>query len=153
MRRSGSVRGVCMKFVIGCLCAVSLLAIGCNGRGVPTSPSATAGVSNLAAAPRSGALHVTKECSGYDGGPGSFCMITESNVKAIEVDSKILYLQPDQLFTPSGSDVVLDPPGPGNNTAFGNCSLDLGVCTFSGGTGKFTSFSANVLVSPPTEED
>jgi hypothetical protein len=136
-----------MKFVIACLCAVSLAAVGCNGRGVPTSPSATAGISMLAAAPRSGALHVTKECSGYDGGPGSFCMITDSNVNAIEVDSKILYLQPDQLFTAAGSDVVLIPPGPGNNAAHGNCSLAAGVCTFSGGTGKFTSFQARVDVT------
>ena len=146
-----------MKFVvIACLCAGALAAGGCaDGRGVPTGPSASAAVSGLAlsAAPRSGDLHVTKECSGYTGGAGSFCTITSSNVKAIEVESRILYLQPDQLFTPLGSDVVLDPPGPGNNTAFGNCSLSLGVCTFSGGTGKFTSFSANVVVSPPTQED
>jgi hypothetical protein len=92
---------------------------------------------------------VTKECSGYTGGAGSFCTITSSNVQAIEVGSTILYLQPDQLFTPSGSDVVLDPPGDarGNNTASGNCSLALGVCTFSGGTGKFTGFHASVDVS------
>jgi hypothetical protein len=147
-----------MKFVvIACLCGGALAAVGCGeGRGVPTSPGASAAVPvapALSASPRSGDLHVTKECSGYTGGPGSFCMITSSNVQAIEVDSKILYLQPDQLGTPSGSDVVLDPPGPGNNTAFGNCSLAVGVCTFSGGTGKFTWFSATVRVSPPTTED
>ena len=66
---------------------------------------------------------MTKECSGFTGGAGSFCTITSSNLKAIEVGSRILYLQPDQLFTPVGSDVVLDLPGPGNNTAFGHCSL------------------------------
>ena len=90
---------------------------------------------------------MTKECSGFTGGPGSFCMITASNVIAIEVDSKILYLQPQQVLSPSGSDVVLDAPGPGNNTAFGHCSLSLGVCTFSGGTGKFTWFHGSVAVS------
>jgi hypothetical protein len=90
---------------------------------------------------------VTKECSGYTGGAGSFCTITASNIKAIEAGSKILYLQPDQLETLSGSDVVLDLPGHGNNKAFGNCSLAIGVCTFSGGTGKFTSFSARVDVT------
>jgi len=139
-----------MKFVvIGCFCAGALAAVGCaDGPGLPTSPSASAGSApSLSASPRSGDLHVIKECSGYTGGPGSFCMITSSNVKAIEVDSKIVYLQPDQLETPSGSDVVLDPPGPGNNKAFGHCSLALGVCTFSGGTGKFTSFHASVDVS------
>ena len=156
-----------MKFMaIGCLCAGALAAVGCaDGRGVPTSPSATSAMTGVAATapggvfsaaasfPRSGSLQVTKECSGYTGGAGSFCTITSSNVKAIEVDSRILYLQPGQLFTPVGSDVVLDLPGPGNNTAFGRCSLALGVCTFSHGTGKFTSFSANVQVSPPTAED
>ena len=161
-----------MKFVvIACLCAGVLAAGGCaDGRGGPTSPSATAAVSSLAAtapgnegttrpavsaslsaSPRSGNLQVTKECSGYTGGAGSFCTITSSNVKAIEVDSRILYLQPDQLFTPLGSDVVLDPPGPGNNTAFGHCALDpatgAGLCVFSGGTGKFTWFHADVDVS------
>jgi hypothetical protein len=56
-------------------------------------------------------------------------------------------LQPEQVGTPSGSDVVLDLTGPGNNKAFGNCSLSVGVCTFSGGTGKFTWFQARVDVS------
>ena len=156
-----------MKFVaLVCLCAGALAAIGCaDGRG-PTSPGPIAAVSSLAAtapgneettrsavfpslsaAPRSGDLHVTKECSGYTGGVGSFCTITSSNLKAIEVGSRILYLQPDQLFTPLGSDVVLERQGPGNNAAFGNCSLAVGVCTFSGGTGKFTSFHASVDVS------
>jgi hypothetical protein len=154
--------------VIGCLCAVALTVVGCaDGSGGPTSPTASPAVSrfaptalddegtarlavnpSLSASLRSGDLHVTKECSGYTGGPGSYCMIKSSNVQAIEVDSKILYLQPAQLATPLGSDVVLDPPGPGNNTAFGHCSLALGVCTFSGGTGKFTGFHASVDVSP-----
>jgi hypothetical protein len=139
-----------MKFVaLGCICAGALAAIGCaDGPAVPTSPGATAAVSATAAsAPRSGAIHVTKECSGFTGGAGSFCTITSSNVTAIEVGSRILYLQPDQLFTAAGSEVVLDPPGPGNNTAFGRCSLALGVCTFAGGTGKFTWFQASVDVS------
>lgn len=157
-----------MKFVvIACLCAGALAGISCaDGRGGPTGPSAVAAGSaaaaivssgdgtgthaaspSLAAAPRSGDIHVTKECSGYTGGPGSFCRITASNVKAIEVDSKILYLQPEELFTPAGSDVILDLPGPGNNKAFGNCSLAVGVCTFSGGTGKFTQFHARVDVT------
>ena len=145
-----------MKFVVaGCLCAGALAAVACaDGRGVPTSPSAAAAVSgsaavaqSLSASPRSGDLRVTKECSGYTGGAGSFCAITSSSVKAIEVDSRIIYLQPDQLVTPLGSDVVLDPPGPGNNTAYGHCSLALGVCTFSGGTGKFRGFNATVQVS------
>ena len=142
-----------MRFVVlGCLCAGVLAAAACgDGRGVPTSPSASAAAGNaapsLSASPRSGDVQVTKECSGFTGGPGSFCRITSSNVKAIEVDSTILYLQPDQLGTPAGSDVVLDPPGPGNNKAFGHCSLASGVCTFAGGTGKFTGFQARIDVT------
>ena len=100
-----------------------------------------------AASPRSGNLHATKECTGFNGGPGSYCMITSSNLPAIEVGSKVLYLQPGNLFTPAGSDVVLDLPGPGNNAAYGNCSLAVGRCSFWGGTGKFTWFHASVAVS------
>ena len=73
--------------------------------------------------------------------------VLETAFDAIEVNSRILYLQPEQLFTSLGSDVVVDLPGPGNNKAFGNCSLAVGVCTFSGGTGKFTWFNARVDVT------
>jgi hypothetical protein len=107
----------------------------------------------LASSPRSGDLHATKNCVGFTGGPGSYCLITTSNLPQIEVGSKITYLQPDLLLTPTGSDVVLDPPGPGNNVAFGNCSLAVGHCAFWGGTGKFTLFHASVAVSYISGDD
>jgi hypothetical protein len=110
----------------------------------------------LSASPRSGDLHVTKECGDYQGNAGDFCTITSSNVKAIEVGSRVVYAQAAGATT-LDSDIVLDTPGPGNNKAFGHCALNLtsglGLCTFSGGTGKFTSFSATAHVSPPTMED
>jgi len=85
--------------------------------------------------PRSGDLHITKECSQYTRLAGGFCTITSSNIREIE----------------AGTRVVLDPPGPGNNTAFGHVVLDLaarqGVVTVSGGTGKFTWFHASVAVT------
>lgn len=161
---------------IGCLCAGALAAVGCSDGAVgPTSPSATAAVSGLAASapgndasasqsvdqslsasPRSGALQVTKECSEYTGLAGDFCTITSSNVKAIEVGSRVVYAQAAGMTT-LDTDVVLDAPGRDNNQAFGHCALDLatglGLCTFSGGTGKFTWFSATAHVSPPTAED
>ena len=114
-----------------------------------TLPLSTGAASILPSSQRSGNLLVSKECSGYTGGVGSFCTITSSNLRAIEVGSRIVYLQPAALFTPSGSDVVFDLPGPGNNQAFGHCSLAPSVrqCTFSGGTGKFTWFDATVAVS------
>jgi hypothetical protein len=104
-------------------------------------------VPSAAGSPRSGNLHATKDCTGFDGAAGSYCMITSSSLPAIEVGSKILYLQPAALLTPQGTDVVLDLPGPGNNAAYGNCSLAVGRCTFWGGTGKFTWFHASVAVS------
>ena len=106
-------------------------------------PSAMA----TASGPRSGDLHATKNCLGFTGSAGSYCLITSSDLPQIEVDSRIEYLQPPLLLTPAGSDVVLDPPGPGNNVAFGNCSLAVGRCTFWGGTGKFTHFHASIVVS------
>jgi hypothetical protein len=105
---------------------------------------------DVSESPRSGALHVTKECSEYTRLAGSFCTITSSNLKQIEVGSKVIYTI-DSGPTLLDSDVTLDPPGPGNNKAFGHCRLDLvtrvGLCTFSGGTGKFTHLTASAAVS------
>ena len=83
------------------------------------------------------------------GQAGDFCTITSSNLDAIEVGSRVVYAQAADFGTFTlDSDVVLDPPGPGNNIAFGHCHLNLvtgiGLCTFSGGTGKFTHFDASV---------
>ena len=137
-----------MRFaVIVCVCGLALATSACADAGSGlTGPTSAQASPSLSASPRSGALRVEKECSAFEIG-GDFCTITSSNVKAIEVGSKIVYLQPDLVGTPAGSDVVLDLPGNGNNKAHGNCSLAAGVCTFSGGTGKFTGFSASVQVS------
>jgi hypothetical protein len=154
--------------VFGCVCAGALAAAGCaDGRVVPTSPSASAAVGGLtptapgtqgasaqAVAPpavaRSGDLHVTKDCAENTGQAGSFCRITSSNIEAIEVGSKIIYAEAPGA-TELDSDIVLDVPGPGNNKAFGHCRLVFatrsGLCTFSGGTGKFTHFEASAAVS------
>ena len=106
---------------------------------------ATAG----SATPRSGALHVTKECSQYFGHAGEFCTITSSNLNAIKVGSRVVYTAAaDPIAGVLDSDLVID--GPGNNTAFGHVVLDLltlsGVVTFSGGTGEFSHFHAGPLV-------
>ena len=149
---------------IGWLCAGTLAAIACaDGGGFPTSPSANTTVSRApatalgslassvsASSPRNGSLHVTKECSEYTGLAGSFCTITSSNSDAIEVGSRVFYASAAGAAS-LDSDVVLDLPGPGNNRAFGHCTLDfatgLGLCTFSGGTGRFTFFHASANVS------
>jgi hypothetical protein len=102
--------------------------------------------------PRSGELHVTKECSEYKGLAGDFCTITSSNLEEIEVGSKVVYAE----AAGEGSldtDVVLDA-GSGN-TAAGHVVLDLaagkGVATFSGGTGTFTGLQAHADVSADPE--
>ena len=101
-----------------------------------------------ASSPRSGDLQATEDCSAYTGLAGSSCTIVSSNLKAIEIGSKVIGLQargPDGLH----SDLVLDV-GPGN-AAFGhvdnNPLIGPGVLTWSGGTGKFTHFHADVVIS------
>jgi hypothetical protein len=93
---------------------------------------------------------VTKECSEYLGRAGDFCTITSSNLKQIPVGSKIFYASAAGA-TSLSSDIILDPPGPGNNRAFGHCALEfatgVGLCTLSGGTGKFSWFHARADVS------
>src|SRR5262245_6994187 len=110
---------------------------------------ASGALSASASSERAGNLHVTKECSQYHGNPGDFCSITWSNLAAIKVGSKVFYDQADGM--PRGlldSNIVLDA-GAGNR-AVGRCTVDdttnLGLCTFSDGTGQFTGFQARVLV-------
>ena len=109
----------------------------------------TEAASVSASSERSGELHVTKECSQYTGLAGSFCTITSANIAEIKVGSKVFYDQADGI--PAGvldSNVVLDA-GRGNR-AVGRCTLDdmtnLGLCTFSDGTGQLSGFHARVNV-------
>ena len=119
--------------------------------------TAAAGVSAAsvsASSPRSGAFHATKECSEYTGAAGSFCTFTSSNLKALAVGSRIVYLSAagttaQKLWLDEDTHVVLEnKPG---SQAFGHCTLVFahlpGECTFWGGTGQFTWFHADVVVS------
>ena len=98
------------------------------------------------ATPRSGALHVTKECSQYQGHAGQFCTITSSSINAIKPGSKVFYASGAALGA-LDSDLVID--GPGNNNAFGHVMLNLstlsGTVTLSGGTGEFSHFHAGPI--------
>jgi hypothetical protein len=130
------------RAVTGCLATWALAAVACvDGRAVPTSPSATAPVSGLtaigneetvspavaasasASSARSGAFHLTKECSTYTGQAGDHCTVIASDLKPIEVGTRFIYAQA-VLNGVLDSSIVLDPPGPGNNKAFGHCRLD-----------------------------
>jgi hypothetical protein len=113
---------------------------------------------NTGSSPRSGQLHVTKNCRDYTLAAGSFCTITSSNLNAIKAGSRVVYASAAGAPTPGllDSDLIID--GPGHNTAFGHVVLDLstlsGVVTFSGGTGKFTHFHAGpIMVACPAFPD
>ena len=96
--------------------------------------------------PRSGALHVTKECSEYNRLAGGFCTITSSNIPQIKPGMRVVYLQP---LGQNGldSDIVLSR-GHGS-AAFGHVVLNATTrrVTFSGGRGAFVGFQADVAVS------
>jgi hypothetical protein len=105
-----------------------------------------AAVGSARETPRSGALHVTKECSQYDGQAGSFCTITSSNIPQIKPGMRVVYFQ---AFGQNGldSDLVLSR-GHGSG-AFGHVVLNgtTSRITFSGGTGAFAGFHADAVVS------
>jgi hypothetical protein len=54
--------------------------------------------------PRSGDLHVTKECSKYKGMAGDFCTITSSNLEEIEVGSIAGFQTHADVTTDTGTD-------------------------------------------------
>jgi hypothetical protein len=123
--------------------AVSLLVVAASVLAV-TASAQSGSRSNHRARP----LHVTKECSQYAGGIGSYCTITSSNIAAITVGTRVFYAQaagPTSL----DSDVILYA-GPGN-TATGHVVLDFatgtGLLTLSGGTGTLDGIRARVNVS------
>lgn len=134
-----------------------LVTLGMTACSDTTAPKS--GTPGLSESVRSGTLRVTKECSHYFLGAGDYCTITSSNLKEIEKGSRITYLSAASPEFYLETDVVLDPPGPGNNVAFGHCSVDLTKingtkgCVFSGGTGKFKWFHAEVKLSLLHPED
>jgi hypothetical protein len=139
-------------FIVTALTASAILT-SCDGSGSsPTAPSGSEARPELSkSAPRSGAVHIEKDCTDYRAGPGDHCTITKSNVDAIPVGSVITYAT-GAVGVALDTDVIIDPPKPGNNVAFGHCALDLstgiGRCTISGGTGKYKRLHASVAVSP-----
>ena len=107
--------------------------------------------------PRSGELHVTKECSTMT----TARPVTSARSRprtSMRSRSARGSSMPRPLisglsrWTATSSSTC---PGPATTLAFGHCHLNLvtgiGLCTFSGGTGKFTHFDASVDVSPPTD--
>ena len=116
---------------------------------VVAAVSVSIGVAASASSPRTGALHLQKECSKYTGAAGDYCTIVSSNVDAIGVGSRVYYLA--ALDGDSFDGDVMLYAGHGN-AAFGHCRVNVvtavGRCTFTGGVGRFEEFRANVVVSP-----
>ena len=117
-----------------------------------TSPAtnSSASADRKGASPRSGALHITKNCRENTGLAGAFCTISSSNIEQIPIGSKVFYLAADGPEF-GDSDIILEPPGPGANRAFGHCYVDFitleGLCTLSGGNGVFKWIVATADVS------
>jgi len=111
------------------------------------SPSALAG----SAFPRSGDLHVTKECSQYQGLAGQFCTIKSSNIPWIKAGMKVVYADAADFGTlVLDTDVVLSR-GHGS-AAKGHVNLDIGPAalgnvTFDGGRGAFKTFHGSATVT------
>ncbi len=97
---------------------------------------------------RSGALHVTKDCTDNKGLADQHCTITSSNIKALTAGSRVVYLQAAGTSSLDSDIVIVVGPG---NFAIGHVTLDFatktGELTISGGIGKFSSFHAKADVS------
>jgi hypothetical protein len=124
-----------MKRIVALVSTVAAVGI------VATSGSATT-------AKRSGALHVTKECSEYFGGIGEFCTITSSNIAVIKPGMRVFYFASPG---PAGLDSDIALSSGQGGAAVGHVVLDFatnqGRVTFSAGTGTFRGFHADVAVS------
>ncbi len=103
--------------------------------------------------PRSGALHLTKECSEYTGEAGSFCTIASSNFDAIPIGSKVVYAKAATDIGRLDTDIVVNTPN--GDTAHGHVVLDgatqTGTVTLAGGTGKLEKLAADLVVAPLAE--
>ena len=135
-------------FMVGAVVA-SIALTACSDTTSPTQLTSDRGLSS--SAPRSGTFHIEKECSAYTGRAGDICTITSSTLRDIKPGSTVTYAS-DAVGAALDTDVRLDLPGPGNNAALGHCAINLatgvGTCAFSGGTGKFTWFHAQIAVTP-----
>ena len=105
---------------------------------------------SLPASGESGTLHVTKECSEYAGGPGSFCTITASNCDLMPAGSKIVYKDADAADGGSDTDLVINTPN--GDVGYGHVVLDgktqTGTVTLKGGTGKLAKLAGDLKVAP-----
>jgi hypothetical protein len=111
-----------------------------------TSPAATMPVDLNATS-----IHLVKDCSKFTGEIPSYCTISSSDYSPIPVGARVNYMGP-LLINPHflASNVVIDT---GRNTATGFCTFDgrptdqRGLCSFWGGTGALSDFTAIFVVT------
>ena len=100
--------------------------------------------------PRSGTLHLTKECSEHTGEAGSFCTVDSSNLDAIPIGSKVVYS--GAIAADGGIDTGIVITTPNGDTANGHVVLDgatqIGKVTLSGGTGALANLTADLVGTP-----
>jgi hypothetical protein len=137
------------KLPVATVILASVVLTACSDRAA-TAPPRTIDAPAVVSQSQTGSLHMIADCSQYTGLAGSFCTIVASNLVEGGAGSRAVYASAAGV-TSGLSDVALDPPGPGNNAAFGHCSpgpaTSLNQCTFSNGTGNLTGFRANVVVT------
>jgi hypothetical protein len=128
------------KSVLGLAAGVALLAA--------LGFSVTAASSQNQAPRGTKAFHATKDCSGFTGLVGAYCTIRSSNVKALEVGSKIFYFQQASKTALDSDTVIYVRRG---TVATGHCLLrsatGVGLCTTSDGTGTLAGFHLRVRVT------
>ena len=103
-----------------------------------------------AATPRSGDVHITKDCSAFTGQAGDFCTITSSDLRAIPVGARIVYASARRRGDPRHGHLDRGRPRQRRlRVTAGSTSWRCRVvCTLSGGTGTFRHLHLEVAVSP-----
>jgi hypothetical protein len=102
--------------------------------------------------PRTGTLHIEKECSEFTGEAGSFCTIVTSNFEAIPIGSKVVYQEAVTADGSLDSDIVVNTPDGG--AVNGHVVVDgagNGTVTLSGGGGELSELKAELTVAPLDE--
>jgi hypothetical protein len=100
--------------------------------------------------PRTGALHITKECSEYQGQAGQFCTITSSNIPWIRAGMKVVYADAVDFDTLVLDTAIVLSAGSGSEArghVYLNLATALGTVSFDGGSGTFKKFHATARVT------
>lgn len=110
----------------------------------------SAGASTATASSTPHPVHMTKDCSSYNGVAPTYCVIRESDLAVVPKGTKVWYTGPVLTNTSFlSSNVLLDPEN--GSTATGYCIFETrtstGLCTFWKGTGVLTGFTAVIDVS------